>query len=121
MLRHGAIVVPAPPDGVSTRRYNARRRSRSWHSSTTPPRRPTTARAISRARSATCGKIVGFIDNAKPNFHFLVDDLAELLIANHGVKAVMKRAKRGSSMPAPEACVAELAKECDLVITGSGD
>jgi len=76
---------------------------------------------LTRTLGDLSGKIVGFIDNAKPNFHFLVDDLAELLIANHGVKAVMKRAKRGSSMPAPEACVAELAKECDLVITGSGD
>jgi hypothetical protein len=67
------------------------------------------------------GKTVGFIDNAKPNFNLLVDDLAELLVANYGVKTVIKRAKRGASMPAPEAYVAELVKECDLVITGSGD
>ena len=67
------------------------------------------------------GAVVGFIDNAKPNFNLLVDDLAELLVANYGVKTVIKRAKRGASMPAPEAYVAELVKECDLVITGSGD
>jgi len=67
------------------------------------------------------GKTVGFIDNAKPNFNFLVDDLAELLVTQYGVKTVIKRAKRGASMPAPEAYVAELAQHCDLVITGSGD
>ena len=27
------------------------------------------------------GKVVGFIDNTKPNFNHLVDDLAEVLVA----------------------------------------
>ena len=67
------------------------------------------------------GRTVGFIDNAKPNFNFLVDDLAELLLAQYGVRSVIKRAKRGASMPAPEAYISELAQQCDLVITGSGD
>ena len=78
-------------------------------------------RDLARTLGDLSGKTVGFIDNAKPNFNLLVDDLADLLIANYGVKTVIKRAKRGASMPAPEAFVAELAKECDLVITGSGD
>ena len=86
---------------------------------TAPPhRRPCD---LTRTLGDLSGKTVGFIDNAKPNFNLLVDDLAELLIANYGFKTVIKRAKRGASMPAPEAFVAELAKECDLVITGSGD
>jgi len=67
------------------------------------------------------GKVVGFIDNAKPNFHHLVDDLAELLAARYGVKTVVKRAKRGASMPATAQVIDELAQECDLVVTGSGD
>ena len=78
-------------------------------------------RDLKRALGDLSGKTVGFIDNAKPNFNLLVDDLAELLVANYGVKSVIKRAKRGPSMPAPETYIAELAKECDLVITGSGD
>ena len=50
------------------------------------------------------GKVVGFIDNAKPNFNHLVDDLADLLVAEYGVKQVIKRRKRSiaaseSSMP----------------------
>lgn len=67
------------------------------------------------------GAVVGFIDNAKPNFNHLVDDLAEALMGRHGVARVIKRRKRSASVPAPEAMVDELARECDLVITGSGD
>ena len=67
------------------------------------------------------GKTIGFIDNAKPNFHFLVDDLAELLVDRYGAAAAIKRAKRGAAMPAPEAVIDELSEQCELVITGSGD
>lgn len=67
------------------------------------------------------GKVVGFIDNAKPNFNHMVDDLAELLIADYGVSQVIKRRKRSASVPAPDDVVRELADQCDLVIAGSGD
>ena len=67
------------------------------------------------------GKVVGFIDNAKPNFNHLVDDLCELLTGKYGVKRVLKRQKRSASMPAPEEVIREFAEQCDLVITGSGD
>lgn len=67
------------------------------------------------------GCIVGFIDNAKPNFEYLVDDLAELLGSRYGVGKIMKRRKRAASIPAPETMIEELAETCDLVITGSGD
>jgi hypothetical protein len=67
------------------------------------------------------GKVVGFIDNAKPNFNHLVDDLADLLTKRYGVAAVVKRRKHSASVPAPAEMVSELAERCDLVITGSGD
>ncbi len=67
------------------------------------------------------GAIVGFIDNAKPNFHHLVDDLAALLTSQYGVRRVIKRRKPSASIPATSAVVEELARECDVVITGSGD
>ncbi len=67
------------------------------------------------------GKTVGFIDNAKPNFHHLVDDLADLLVQRYGVAKIVKRAKRGPSTPAAREVVDELVAQCDLVITGSGD
>ena len=71
--------------------------------------------------AALAGKVVGFIDNAKPNFSHLVDDLADLLVMKYGASRVIKRQKRSASVPAPETVVAELAEQCDLVITGSGD
>ena len=67
------------------------------------------------------GKVVGFIDNSKPNFNALVDDLAELLVARHGVVAVIRHRKRAASIPAPEEAIADVQRQCDLVITGSGD
>jgi hypothetical protein len=67
------------------------------------------------------GKVVGFIDNTKPNFNHLVDDLADVLLRNYGVRAVLKRGKRVQSIPAPKEVIDELAHECDLIITGSGD
>ena len=67
------------------------------------------------------GKVVGFVDNAKPNFNHLVDDLADRLIADYGVARVIKRRKSSASVPAPEEIVRELADQCDVVIAGSGD
>ena len=74
-----------------------------------------------RVLDGLAGKTVGFIDNAKPNFHNLVDDLAELLVSRYGVARVIKRKKRAASVPAPEAVYQEFADQCDLVIAGSGD
>lgn len=79
------------------------------------------ADAPQKRLDSLAGKVVGFIDNTKPNFNHLVDDLAEILIAQHGVRSVLKRGKRVQSIPAPEAVIDELTQVCDLVITGSGD
>jgi hypothetical protein len=89
----------------------------------TAPRRdanhaPATAKA---ALSSLAGKTVGFIDNAKPNFNLLVDDLADLLTSKYGVARVIKRRKPSASVPAKPEVIAELSDECDVVITGSGD
>ena len=78
-------------------------------------------REAQRTLSGLNGAVVGFIDNAKPNFNHLVDDLAELLVARYGVARVVKRRKRSASVPAPEEMMREITGECDLVIAGSGD
>ena len=67
------------------------------------------------------GKTVGFIDNSKPNFNHLVEDLSRLLIEEHGVKAVVKRRKRSASQGLAEELMNELVGQVDVVITGSGD
>jgi hypothetical protein len=82
---------------------------------------PTAGRLTLRTVDALKGKVVGFIDNSKPNFSLLVDDLAELLVNKHGVKAVVKHRKRMASLAVADDVMKDLAGKCDLIITGSGD
>ena len=67
------------------------------------------------------GKVVGIIDNSKPNFEHLAAELKALLVDRYGAARVVTRRKRSASISAGAAVLDDLAKECDLVITGSGD
>ena len=67
------------------------------------------------------GKVVAFVDNSKPNFNHLADDLEQLLVQKHGVARVVRHRKRAASVPAPDAVYADIEANVDLVITGSGD
>lgn len=88
----------------------------------TAPRGGSTQHAAATVKhTALAGAVIGFIDNAKPNFHHLVDDLAELLVSRYGAAKVIKRRKSSASIPADAAVIAELSGECDVVIAGSGD
>jgi hypothetical protein len=66
------------------------------------------------------GKVIGFIDNAKPNFNHLVDDLAQLLVGRYGAAGVLKHRKAGQ-VPVAQDALADIVRRCDAVITGSGD
>ena len=79
------------------------------------------ARIPWHALDTLAGKVVGFIDNSKPNFHHLADDVARLLQERHGVARVIRHRKLSASRPAPAAAMADIESQCDLVITGSGD
>ena len=81
----------------------------------------TAPRASRRSLDRLAGKVIGFIDNSKPYFNFLVDDLSELLVSKYGVASVIKRRKRSASQAATEAVMKDLTEQCDAVITGSGD
>ena len=81
----------------------------------------TAARAQRTRLDGLAGRTVGIIDNAKPNFNHLADDIGDLLMQKYGVKQVIKRRKRAASVPAPEAVYKEYVEQVDLVITGSGD
>jgi len=74
-----------------------------------------------KALDSLQGKVVAFIDNSKPNFNLLARDLGELLLSQYGVKSVIQKRKRSVATSAPDEMLDELARECDLVITGSGD
>ena len=67
------------------------------------------------------GKVLGFIDNAKPNFEYLVDDLADIFITKYGVASVVKRRKASAGLAAPAAIMKDIVDQCDAVVTGSGD
>ncbi len=86
---------------------------------TAPVREQNRARVI--GLSSLQGKVVGFIDNSKPNFNHLADDIGELLVARYGVAAVVKHRKRAASIPASAEVMQDVKEKCDLVITGSGD
>jgi len=76
---------------------------------------------LERKRTALAGKVVGFVDNSKPNFRELVDDLAGLLRSQLGVAQVLRHRKRSASVPAEPQVLDDFARRCDLVIAGSGD
>lgn len=67
------------------------------------------------------GRVVGFIDNTKHNFDHLAAGLGALLQERHGVRAVVHRRKANAATPAPPELIAELSKECDVVLAGSAD
>ncbi|MPZ44760.1 MAG: hypothetical protein GEV05_15425 [Betaproteobacteria bacterium] len=67
------------------------------------------------------GKRVGIIDNTKPNFDLLADDLGALLMQAYGVSGIVKHRKRAPSVPATAAMMQDLQDKCELIIAGSGD
>ena len=81
----------------------------------------TPAQQSGRSLDTLAGKTIGFIDNSKPNFNHLVEDLAALLMAKHGTASIIKRRKRSASQGASEAVMNELVEQCDAIVTGSGD
>ena len=67
------------------------------------------------------GKIVGFLDNSKPNADKLQERLAELLKERVGVSGVVARRKITAQHGAPKQYLDELAAQADFVLSGLGD
>ena len=67
------------------------------------------------------GKVVGFVDNAKPNFDHLAEELGQLLIERYGVAGVVRHRKVRAGVPAGPAALADLVRRCDAIVAGSGD
>ena len=66
------------------------------------------------------GRMIGFVDNSKPNFDVLADEIAKLLKTRHGADSIVHR-KHLASIPASREMIDDLVNRCDVVITGSGD
>lgn len=81
----------------------------------------TQPRESRQSLDSLAGKVIGFIDNSKPNFNHLVEELSRVLVERHGAKGVVLRRKRSASQGLSEAAMDELVGQVDAVITGSGD
>jgi hypothetical protein len=67
------------------------------------------------------GKVVGLLDNSKPNADKLAERFAELLKEKYGVAKVITRRKLTAQQGAPKQYLDELASQADFVISGLGD
>ena len=67
------------------------------------------------------GKVIGLLDNSKPNADKLAERFAELLIEKYGVASVITRRKLTAQQGAPKRYLDELAAQADIVLSGLGD
>lgn len=79
------------------------------------------ASSVSQPLADLAGKVVGFIDNTKPNFRELAKAIGVRLISGLGVSRVVEHRKQNQSVAASDDAIGSLANECDIVISGSGD
>jgi len=66
------------------------------------------------------GRTVGLLDNGKIRVRELLDNMENILRAEHGVARVIRLKKPDASRPAPADVVAEM-KAVDAVISAVGD
>ena len=67
------------------------------------------------------GKVLGLLDNSKPNMDKLAERFAEQLKEKYGVAKVISRRKLTAQQGAPKQYLDELAAQTDFVISGLGD
>ena len=67
------------------------------------------------------GKVIGLLDNSKPNADKLAERFAELLKEKYGVASVITRRKLTAQQGAPKQYLDELAAQADIVLSGLGD
>ncbi len=87
-----------------------------------PTVKPTPVSALMSPRQGTLeNTVVGLLANGKPNSENLLRMIVETLSDKFNFDGVVERNKGNASRPCPEGILAELAKQCDVVITASGD
>ena len=67
------------------------------------------------------GLRIGLVENTKFNSDRLLLKVADVLEKEHGAASHLIRRKRNASVPAHEEILAELATQCDAVVSGIGD
>jgi len=67
------------------------------------------------------GRVVGLLDNSKPNADKLAERFAELLKEKYGIAGVISRRKLTAQQGAPKEYLDQLAAQADIVLSGLGD
>ena len=67
------------------------------------------------------GKVMGLLDNSKPNADKLGERFEQLLRDKYGVAGVIRRRKLTAQEGAPTQFLDELAAQADFVLSGLGD
>jgi hypothetical protein len=67
------------------------------------------------------GRVVGLLDNSKPNADKLAERFAALLKERYGVANVITRRKISAQQGAPKEYLDELASQADFILSGLGD
>ena len=67
------------------------------------------------------GKVVGFLDNSKPNADKLGERFEQLLREKYGIAGIIKRRKLTAQEGAPKQFLDDLAAQADFVLSGLGD
>jgi hypothetical protein len=80
------------------------------------------ARVASLPRFADLrGKVIGLLDNSKPNADKLEERFEQLLSERFGVAGVVRRRKITAQQGAPKPYLDELAAQADFILSGLGD
>ena len=80
------------------------------------------AEAVIAPRPETLdGTVIGLLANGKRNSDELLEMVQEVLADRYEFKSVVARNKGNASRPCPADLLEELAKQCEVVITASGD
>ena len=66
-------------------------------------------------------KRLGLLANGKGNSVELLEAVLVELSERYQFSTVLRRNKGNASRPAPEAIIEEMARECDIVVTATGD
>ena len=66
-------------------------------------------------------KRLGLLANGKRNSEELLEAVYDLLSERYHFSGVLRRNKGNASRPAPREVIDDLVRECDLVVTATGD
>ena len=77
--------------------------------------------AIADRPESLDGSTVGLLSNGKKNSEELLRCVYDILSKEHNLKKTLEYNKGNASRPCPPDILNDLAQECDIVITASGD